>query len=49
MEQESADEEAECQIVRSRKYKSVVTGTRVNDAGMYTSHWGGRTIAGQKK
>ena len=34
VEQEPADEEAEYQIVRSRKYKSAVTGMRVNDAGM---------------
>ena len=34
VEQEPANEEAEYQIVRSRKYKSVVTGMRVNDAGM---------------
>ena len=27
-------EEAEYQIVRSRKYKSVVMGMRLNDAGM---------------
>ena len=34
VEQEPANEEAEYQIVRSRKYKSAVTGMRVNDAGM---------------
>ena len=34
VEQGPADKEAEYQIVRSRKYKSAVTGMRVNDAGM---------------
>ena len=34
VEQEPAEEEAEYQIVRYRKYKSAVTGMRVNDVGM---------------
>ena len=34
VDQEPANKEAEYQIVRSRKYKSAVTGMRVNDAGM---------------
>ena len=34
IEQEPADKEAEYQIVHSRKYKSAVTGMRVNNAGM---------------
>ena len=49
VEQEPANKEVEYQIVCSRKYKSAVTGMRVNDAGMQTSHMGGCTIAVQKK
>ena len=34
VDQEPADEELEYQIMCSRKYKSVLTGMRVNNAGM---------------